>query len=272
MRLEFTFPTITFSLPTMHKTIIHAKPLIRLYIAQSLYTGSVIALDEARAHYVRHVMRLGDGAVIAAFNGENGEWEAILRIQGKREVQLMIGAQRAAPRRCPDVWLAFAMIKNKSELVVEKATELGVHQIHPIITQHSVVKNINTDKLHAHAIEAAEQCERHDVPAIIPHKNLRTFLSEFPQDRLLLYGDESGHGKPLAAILGHLASAVCLLIGPEGGFSTDEHRILQSVKFTQGFGMGPRILRADTAAIAALACIQSAVGDWTETPHFRNNI
>ena len=229
----------------------------------------MISLDEARAHYVRHVMRLVDGEMIAVFNGEDGEWEATLRTQGKRDVQLVIGAQIATPRICPDVWLAFATIKNKNELVVEKATELGVREIHPIIMQHSVVKNINVEKLQVHAIEAAEQCERHDVPAIIPHKNLGIFLSEFPQDRILLYGDESGNGKPLPEMLSQISSATCLLIGPEGGFSADEHRILQSVKFAHGFGMGPRILRADTAAVAALACVQLIIGDWAERPHFR---
>ncbi len=246
--------------------------MIRLYIAESLSSGALVALDEARAHYVRNVMRLGDGEVIAAFNAEDGEWEATLRTQGKRDVQLVIGAELAAPRTCPDVWLAFATIKNKSELVVEKATELGVREIHPIIMQHSVVKNINVEKLQVHAVEAAEQCERHDVPTIVPHKNLGVFLSEFPKDRVLLYGDESGNGKPLPEILAHLSSPTCLLIGPEGGFSADEHRILQSVKFTQGFGMGPHILRADTAAVAALACLQSIAGDWQQAPHFRKEV
>lgn len=246
------------------------KPLVRLYVSQALLTGSLISLDEARAHYVRHVMRLGDGDIIAAFNEESGEWEASLQFHGKRGVQLSIGKKIADARPSPDLWLAFATIKNKNELVVEKATELGVSALHPIVTQHSVVKSVNMEKLQAHAIEAAEQCERHDVPAITQHRNLASFLGDFPGGRTLLYGDESGKGKPLPEVLATLKNTkLCLLIGPEGGFSADEHRILQSADFALAFGMGPRILRADTAAVAALACIASASGDWHEPPHFK---
>lgn len=241
--------------------------MIRLYIADSLSLGAQITLDEARAHYVRHVMRLGDGDVIAAFNGESGEWESTLHLHGKRSVVLVIGKKIADPRPCPNVSLAFAMIKNKSELVVEKATELGVRAIHAIVTQHSVVKNVNMEKLQAHAIEAAEQCERFDVPSITAHKNLASFLGEISKDVTLLYGDESGDGKPLTSALCN--SALCILIGPEGGFSVDEHRILKSLPNAVGFGMGPRILRADTAAVAALACVMQEVGDWQEQPHFK---
>jgi 16S rRNA (uracil1498-N3)-methyltransferase len=245
-------------------------PSIRLYVAAPLLTGALVALDDARAHYVRHVMRKNEGDVIAAFNAESGEWEATLRMSGKRHVQLAIGKKISAPRPSPDVWFAFAAIKNKNELVTEKATELGASQLHPIITQHSVVRNINVEKLEAHAIEAAEQCERHDIPGITPHKNLANFLGVFPKERILLYGDESGKGKPLPDIISEYKNTkLALLIGPEGGFSADEHRILQSAEYAVGFGMGPRILRADTAAIAALACIQSATGDWSQAPHFK---
>jgi len=248
------------------------NPTIRLYVATPLLTGALISLDEARAHYVRHVMRRGEGDKIAAFNAESGEWEATLRMHGKRDVQLSIGRQIAEPRVSPDIWLAFATIKNKNELVVEKATELGARELHPIITQHSVVKNINMEKLEAHAIEAAEQCERHDVPAITAHKNLANFLGDFPKDRVLLYGDESGKGKPLPELLPELKDKkLAILIGPEGGFSADEHYILKSVEFARGFGMGSRILRADTAAVAALGFVQAATGDWNGTPHFKGN-
>ncbi len=250
--------------------MIEHNPSIRLHIVEPLATGARILLDEARSHYVRHVMRLAEGDAIAAFNAESGEWNATVEFQGKRAVQISIGRQRALPRSCPDVWLAFAMIKNKSELVVEKATELGVREIHAIVTQHGVVKNFNIDKLAAHAIEAAEQCERHDVPTIHTHKNLAAFLGNHPADRTLLYGDETGHGKPLPDVLAnHPGKKFSLLVGPEGGFSADEHHILRSVPFAIGFGMGPRILRADTAAVAGLACLQSIYGDWAEPPHFK---
>jgi len=245
-------------------------PSIRLYVASPLLTGSLIALDDARAHYVRHVMRRSDGDVVAAFNAEHGEWEATLRMHGKRDVQLAIGRKLADPREVPDVWFAFATIKNKNELVVEKATELGAREIHAIITKHSVVKSVNLEKLAIHAIEAAEQCERHDVPEISEHKNLAAFLGGLPADRTLFYGDESGQGKPLPEVFSEVGAKKCaVLIGPEGGFSADEHHMLRT--FAKGFGMGPRILKADTAAVAALACLQSAAGDWNQRPHFKGN-
>jgi len=246
------------------------NPSIRLFVAEPLETGALITLDEARAHYVQRVMRMREGEKLCVFNAQSGEWLATLSSAGKRSAQLTIGVQISPPRVCPDIWLAFAAIKNKNELVVEKATELGVRELHAIVTQHSVVKNINLEKLEAHAMEAAEQCERHDIPTITPHKNLASFLGEYPADRILLYGDETGEGKPLPEILRSLeAKKLCVLIGPEGGFSADEHRILKSVTYTVGFGLGPRILRADTAAVAALACVQAVTGDWEKRPHFK---
>jgi 16S rRNA (uracil1498-N3)-methyltransferase len=243
--------------------------MIRLYTAESLFANARVMLDEARAHYVRNVMRLRDGDCIGAFNARDGEWEASIHANGKRDVALVIGKKLSAPRPCPDVWIAFAAIKNKNELVVEKATELGVSAIHPIITQHSVVKSLNTEKLQLHAMEAAEQCERFDIPVITPHKNLATFLGKFPTGRILLYGDESGtQTQPLPALP---PQPLCILIGPEGGFSAEEHRMLQTCPFAQGFSMGPRILRADTAAISALACVMRTAGDWHHPPHFRAN-
>ena len=256
----------------MSKDNAKIRPKVRLYVAGMLHTGARMALDEARSHYVRHVMRLGAGDAIGAFNAEFGEWEAAIDLQGKRDVILAIDSRIAEPRTAPDLWLAFSMIKNKSELVVEKATELGASALHAIVTQHSVVKHINLEKLEAHAIEAAEQCERHDVPTLHPHKNLGDFLGAWPEDRILLYGDESGRGAPLPALLPEIAGKkLGVLIGPEGGFSDHEHQMLRALPTGRGFGMGPRILRADTAAVAALACLLSATGAWNDAPHFRNH-
>jgi len=274
------------------------QPSTRLYINHPLSPGALIMLDAARAHYLLHVMRKKSGDTIAVFNGEHGEWIAEIEQPSKKSVSLSLRSQLSAQRPTPDLWLAFAMIKNKSELVVEKATELGVSRLLPIVTQHAVVKNINMEKLQAHAIEAAEQCERHDVPEITPYNSLAMMLGEWPADRTLLYGDESGGGESLDVILNTRHSAfskvkeqnlfhgmdppqslsasqddvttkLALLIGPEGGFSADEHRILQSFPQATPFSMGPRILRADTASVAALACVQMHVGDWHLKPHFK---
>lgn len=246
-----------------------AKALTRLYVVENLLTGSLVALDESRAHYLLHVMRKREGDVLAVFNADSGEWLAEIESTSKRGARLIIKEKIAEPRMSPDVWLAFALIKNKSELVVEKAVELGISKILPLVTQHSVVKSANEEKLMAHAIEAAEQCERHDVPDIVPQKNLAALLGAWPKDRVLLYGDETGGGEPLQNVVANLTSACGVLIGPEGGFSADELRMLSAAPFAKAFGMGPRILRADTAAVAALACIQSVRGDWQQRPHFK---
>ena len=176
--------------------------------------------------------------------------------------------KRLAPQKTrPDIWLAFAPIKNKTDLVVEKAVELGVTALQIVYTRHAVVKSINREKLTAHAIEAAEQCGRHDVPRFEEYSELSSLLGQWPEDRTLLYGDESGGGEPLKTLLPSLKNGkYAILIGPEGGFSADEHHMLKLAKNVNPFGMGPRILRADTAAVAALACVQAWLGDWNEQP------
>lgn len=226
-------------------------------------------LSEAQSHYAASVMRGRAGDAIALFNGRDGEWLAEIVAAGKKQVTVQPVALRKQQHSSPDLWLAFAPIKNKSDLVVEKATELGVAKLLPVLTHHSVVKSINMEKLHAHAIEAAEQCGRLDVPVIESCRELPILLGAWPSQRTLLYGDESGKGEPLPTVLPTLPSGACaLLVGPEGGFSADEHRMLRAASFVRPFTMGPRILRADTAAVAALACLQAWRGDWATRPAF----
>lgn len=246
-----------------------AKPKTRLYVPTSYAEGTTLMLEGAQAHYLTNVMRAKEGDSICVFNGSDGEWVAEIGHFAKKSLSLTLKNRRAAQIYSPDLWLAFAPIRNKTELVVEKATELGVSKLLPVFMKHSVVTSVNMDKLTAHAIEAAEQCERHDVPVIEEQKNLGVMLAAWPKDRTLFYGDESGGGQPLNAVVSQMAPGKYgVLIGPEGGFSEDEHAMLKSVPFVKAFGMGPRILRADTAAVAALACVQSALGDWTHKPHF----
>lgn len=244
-------------------------PKIRLYVPQPFLAGSRLSLSENQSHYVANVMRCKEGDRLAVFNGQDGEWLAEIVVIAKKSVTLGLVEQRAAQKNSPDLWLAFAPIKNKTDLVVEKAIELGVSAILPVFTRYAVVRSINADKLAAHAIEAAEQCERHDVPRIEEFKDLAALLAAWPQDRTLLYGDESGSGesfKQLTKILPPGKYAV--LIGPEGGFAPEEHELLKSFPLVTPFSMGPRILRADTAAVAALACVQAWLGDWEEKPRF----
>jgi len=243
--------------------------LIRLYVAGSLLPDHSVMLNIGQSHYLTHVMRVREGDSIAVFNGHDGEWRAEVAAIAKKSVTLQLQECVAAQKNSPDLWLAFAPIKNKTYLVVEKAVELGVSALLAVYTRHAVVKSINREKLMAHAIEAAEQCERHDVPILEEHKDLSYLLAAWPKDRTLLYADESGGGTNLKVLLLPLPQGKYgILVGPEGGFSADEQQLLRLQPQVKAFGMGPRILRADTAAVAALACVQAWLGDWEEQPHY----
>lgn len=245
------------------------KPKIRLFVNEPYAAGQALVLSDGQSHYLSHVMRQREGDKVAVFNGRDGQWLAEITAASKKSVTLTLVSQLDRQKTCPDVWLAFAPIKNKTELVVEKAVELGVSALMPVFTRHSVVRSVNHDKLKAHAIEAAEQCERHDVPAITEYKDIPALLAAWPKDRLLLFADEGGSGEDLKTLLSSLSIRSCgILIGPEGGFARDEQQMLAQAPFVRPFGMGPRILRADTAAVAALSCVQAQIGDWSEKPHF----
>jgi 16S rRNA (uracil1498-N3)-methyltransferase len=245
------------------------NPRIRLYIPQPLAEGALLALEAGQSHYLSQVMRLREGAQVAVFNGQDGLWRADVAQLSKKQVGLRLLECIMPQRAGPDVWLAFVPIKNKTDIVVEKAVELGAGKLLVAYSQHAVVKSVNHEKLRQHAIEAAEQCERLDVPAIEEHKDLSHLLGAWPRDRILLYADESGGGESLKQVLSSMTSNVFgVLVGPEGGFSAEEHHMLKLLPQVKPFGMGPRILRADTAAVAALACVQAWVGDWDERPRF----
>jgi 16S rRNA (uracil1498-N3)-methyltransferase len=246
-----------------------AKPKIRLYVDQPFTAGEHLALNPKQAHYLGQVMRLSGGDHVAVFNGRDGEWLASIESAGKKSLTLHLERQRLPQISGPDLWLVFAPVKSKSEVIIEKAVELGVSRLVTVITRHAVVKSVNAEKLSAHAVEAAEQCERHDVPVIEHYDSLPALLGAWPKDRTLLYGDESGGGVPLKFLLAQLPPGkYAVLIGPEGGFAAEEHRMLNVLPQVKGFGMGPRILRADTACVAALACVQAALGDWDMKPKF----
>jgi 16S rRNA (uracil1498-N3)-methyltransferase len=245
------------------------KPKIRLFVPQPFTAGETLTLSENQSHYAAHVMRLNADDALLVFNGADGEWRADIETIGKREVTIKLAQQVRKQSSAPDVWLVFAPIKNKTEFVAEKATELGVVKILPVLTRHSVVKSVNREKLEANIVEAAEQCERLDIPALENLEDLPHLLAKWPSNRELLYADESGDGVALKQLLPAFSAApIAVLIGPEGGFSKEEQRLLKSKPFVQSFTMGPRILRADTASIAALACVQAWLGDWEDKPYF----
>jgi 16S rRNA (uracil1498-N3)-methyltransferase len=245
---------------------------IRLYVPTPFLGGGSFALEQGQSHYLVSVMRVRDGDEISVFNGQDGLWRAHVAMVSKKSVTLHLIACVAPQKHSPDLWLVFSPIKNKVDVVVEKAVELGVSNIAIVYTQHSVVKSINHEKLATYAAEAAEQCERLDVPRFEEYSGLSSLLGGWPKDRLLLYGDESGGGEGIKNTLASLPKGkYAILIGPEGGFSAEEHHMLSLLPFVRPFGMGPRILRADTAAIAALSCMQAWLGDWDEKPHFKAN-
>ncbi len=240
----------------------------RLFVEADLSEGAEIALSEAQAHHLRHVMRRAEGAPLLLFNGRDGEWRGRLGLPGKKAASATVGARSREQTAEPDLWLCFAPIKRaRIDLIAEKATELGVAVLQPVLTQHTAVERVNIERLQAHAIEAAEQTERLTVPQVRAPLDLMKLLGAWPPGRRLLMCDETGGGPPIAETLTALdetarAAPWAVLTGPEGGFSADELGHLGRIKDVTSVGLGPRILRADTAALAALAVWQALVGDW----------
>jgi 16S rRNA (uracil1498-N3)-methyltransferase len=223
-------------------------------------------------------MRRAAGAPLLLFNGRDGEWRATLTLSGKKAAVAAVEERTREQAAEPDLWLCFAPIKRaRIDTVAEKATELGVALLQPVLTQHTAVERVNVERLRANAIEAAEQTERLTVPDIRPPVELMKLLADWPADRRLLMADETGGGPPIAQALGALddkarAAPWAILIGPEGGFSAAELAAVRRMKNVTAVGLGPRILRADTAALAALACWQALVGDWQKpTPRLASD-
>lgn len=250
----------------------------RLYIDAELGRGAEVELEPDRAHYLRHVLRLEPGAIVALFNGRDGEWQARVTDLGKKRATLIVEVQSRPQEDGPDLWLVFAPIKHGPiDFVVEKATELGVSLLQPVMTQHTAVTRVNVERLRANAIEAAEQCERLSAPIVRDVVTLDKLLGEWPRDRRLLLCAEAGAATPIAdALQAHAQAprgnrgAWAILVGPEGGFARAELDALHKLPFVTAVGLGPRILRADTAALAALACWQAILGDGQQRPPHRS--
>lgn len=234
---------------------------IRLYVDQPLAPGQAVALSQDQAHYLTGVMRLTAGAAILLFNGKDGEWRATLAQAGKRNAIATCDAQTKALHLPPDLWLLFAPIKKaRTDFIVEKTVELGAARILPVQTRHTNSERIRQDRLQAHAVEAAEQCGATYVPEVTDLQHLDKLLSKWPDDRHLYWCDETALGQP--ATIQPSSGPAAILIGPEGGFSADEAAKLRQRPNVTPLSLGPRILRADTAAVAALTLWQAACGDW----------
>jgi len=246
-----------------------AKPATRLYVASDLASGLSIGLAPEQAHYLHNVLRLDSGAALALFNGRDGEWQGRIDGVGKGWCSVTVGEQTRKQQAEPDLWLVFAPVKRaRIDYLVEKATELGVSGLYPVRTARTVVERVNRDRLQANAVEAAEQTERLVVPFVHALQTLPALLARWPAERRLIVGDERGRAPPIADILMALrepgAGGAAVLIGPEGGFTETELDDLAKLAFVSLVSLGPRVLRADTAALAALAVYQAVAGDWRQ--------
>ena len=239
------------------------EPKIRLYVDHPLAGGQSVPLSRDQAHYLFGVMRLGAGAHVLLFNGRDGEWRAEVVEAGKRGGLLSCVARTRPLQMPPDLWLLFAPIKKaRTDFIVEKAAEMGARRIVPVQTAFTNAGRIQRDRLQAHAVEAAEQCGGTFVPEVADMARLGRVLADLG-DRQLMFCDEALAGAEDTSALPDLPGPWAILIGPEGGFSQAERKTLHMMETAHAIPLGPRILRADTAAVAALTLWQQRLGDWS---------
>lgn len=241
----------------------------RLHVDAPLSAGQRIDCTPDQSNYLLNVLRMGEGAAILVFNGRDGEWRATLAREGKRHAALVLSEQVREQQGGPDVEYLFAPLKrSRLDYMVQKATELGVARLRPVITRHTIAERVNTDRMRANVIEAAEQCGILRVPEIDAPLPLERVISGWDQGRRLVFCDEAAEERDAIAALRRPFEgatgppAVGVLVGPEGGFSDNERNLVRSQPFTIAISLGPRIMRADTAAVAALALVNAAIGDW----------
>jgi 16S rRNA (uracil1498-N3)-methyltransferase len=232
----------------------HSLP--RLFVDEALAEGAGVTVD---GNYLAAVLRLGPGDRVKLFDDRTGEWLAEIVEAGKRRVTLRVGERLREREAVPDLWLVFAPVKRgRIDWLVEKATELGVARLLPVMTRRTIVDRLNLERLRAHAVEAAEQCERTALPVLEEPRKLDAVLKAWPAERPLYFADEAG-GEAFAPAPGPAA----ILIGPEGGFTDEERIAIRALPQARPVSLGPRILRADTAALAAISLWMAAAGDWS---------
>ena len=237
---------------------------IRLYVEHPLGQGQSVHLTREQAHYLFGVMRLSVSGQVALFNGQDGEWRAEVAEAGKRGGVLTCLEQTKPLQLPPDLWFLFAPIKKaRTDFIVEKAAEMGAARIMPVQTEFTNSERIRQDRLQAHAVEAAEQCGGTYVPEVADLQRLDRVLDTWPEGRQLMFCNEAEVGSALRLAANEKDKPWAILIGPEGGFSDRERTRLAALPFAHVVSLGPRILRADTAAVAALTMWQQALGDWS---------
>ncbi|RTL64059.1 MAG: 16S rRNA (uracil(1498)-N(3))-methyltransferase [Hyphomicrobiales bacterium] len=238
----------------------------RLYVESDLGAGGVVAATPDQMNYLCNVLRLKDGDPVLLFNGRHGEWRARLGTRSKRALALDVGEQTRPQEGGPDIDYLFAPLKrSRLDYMVQKATEMGVARLRPVLTRRTIAERVNVERLAANAVEAAEQCGILRVPSVAPPEKLGAVLANWDSGRRLIFCDEDAETtSPLAALggAGGGSPPLALLIGPEGGFAPEERSAVLAVPGVVRLSLGPRILRADTAAVAALALVNACLGDW----------
>ncbi|WP_159589625.1 16S rRNA (uracil(1498)-N(3))-methyltransferase [Chelativorans xinjiangense] len=238
----------------------------RLYLADGLSQGTKVETTREQAHYLAHVLRMREGDHVLVFNGCDGEWLAEIAALSKKSAHLAIREQTRPQTPKPDLFYCFAPLKQgRLDYLVQKAVEMGAGHLQPVVTQHTQVPKLGLPRLQANVIEAAEQCGVLSIPIVHEPIKLDRLLADWEEERRLVFCDEDAPtNDPLTALTALQNARLGLLVGPEGGFSEAERRTLRALPFVVPIPLGPRILRADTAAVAALALIQAAAGDWRD--------
>ena len=237
----------------------------RLFIDAGLAEGEPVEASKEQFYYLANVLRMAEGDAVLVFNGRDGEWRAELSFPTRKRL-LLTPMEETRPQPAPsDLHYLFAPLKvGRLDYLVQKAVEMGAGLLQPVMTQHVQGKINSIERLEANVVEAAEQCGILSIPRVAPPRKLEDLLADWPRERRIVFCDE-GHGSqnPLPALAAITERKLALLVGPEGGFSDEERTLLRSLDFVTPIPLGPRILRADTAAVAAMAVIQAAIGDWT---------
>ncbi|MGI8725965.1 MAG: 16S rRNA (uracil(1498)-N(3))-methyltransferase [Methyloceanibacter sp.] len=241
-----------------------ASKLQRLFVKAPLRAGGEIEPTPDQTHYLLNVLRLKSGERILVFNGEEGEWIAELAAVSRKHAKLNLVEQTRPEVAGPDLHYLFAPLKRaRLDYMAQKATEMGASVLRPVITRRTVAERVRVDRLLANAIEAAEQCGILRVPAVAEPAELSKVLDAWDEERLLIFADESAsHASPLATLASEAPGPLAVLVGPEGGFDADERASLLQRSFVLPISLGPRVMRADTAAVAALALVNAVLGDW----------
>ena len=236
---------------------------IRLYIQQPLQEGLEIVIKEEQFHYLSNVMKIKEKDIIACFDGINGEFDCEIVNISKKQCTISVVHHSHNKQEVPDIWLLFAPIKkDNTDFIIQKATELGVKKIIPVQTRYTITDKIKKERFVANAIEAAEQCRRTDIPEITDIIKFDIVISKWDKKRTLYYMDETLTSKPVKDVFSSAPVPCAILVGPEGGFSEEEIKVLRQTDFAVGVKLGNRILRAETAVVSALSCWQALSGDW----------